>query len=465
MSTCNVLFFAASPNGVTPLALDEECREIDQKIRAAEYREELQLITKWAVRPDDLLQYLNQYRPHIVHFSGHGSGSEEIILLDSKRRPKAVSKAALKQLFSALKDNIRVVVLNACFSRPQAEAIAEIIDCAIGMRKAISDEAAIAFAATFYRALGFGRSVKEAFDQGRTALMLDGLPEEETPELLVRAGVDPANIILVESRRCLTSIEFTLDRPISDFDEAKFKIALKLATGVDASTIRIASIRSGSTKVQIDGEQQSLTTIIQKIRASKQIAQQLALQTGMRKMAWEVDGTYYEFSVEAPNKLSSSSADMPLQRIQATSRRQIFVSYSHEDTKWREDLEKHLKPYLRGSILSWSDQQITPGSEWFKEIQDALANSKVAVLLVSPDFLASDFIHEHELGPFLQEAKQGGVKILWVPLRDCAYKKTALKDYQAVLDPGTPLAKMIEADRDSAWVRICEEIEKAVDPP
>ena len=146
-------------------------------------------------------------------------------------------------------------------------------------------------------------------------------------------------------------------------------------------------------------------------------------------------------------------------------RDQVFISYSHEDTKWREDLEKHLKPYLRGSILSWSDQQITPGSEWFKEIQDALANSKVAVLLVSPDFLASDFIHEHELGPFLQEAKQGGVKILWVPLRDCAYKKTALKDYQAVLDPGTPLAKMIEADRDSAWVRICEEIEKAVDPP
>jgi hypothetical protein len=63
MGTCNVLLFAANPNGVTRLALEEECREIDQKIRAADYREELQLITKWAVRPDDLLQYLNQYRP------------------------------------------------------------------------------------------------------------------------------------------------------------------------------------------------------------------------------------------------------------------------------------------------------------------------------------------------------------------------------------------------------------------
>lgn len=303
MSTCNVLLFAANPNGVTRLALEEECREIDQKIRAADYREELQLITKWAVRPDDLLQYLNQYRPHVVHFSGHGSDTEEIILLDAKRQPKPVSKAALKQLFSTLKDNIRVVVLNACFSRPQAEAIAEVIDCAIGMRKAISDEAAIAFAATFYRALGFGRSIKEAFDQGRTALMLYGLPEEETPELLVRTGVDPANIFLVETKRCfITSIEFTLDRPFSEFDEAKFKIALKVATGIDASRIRIASIRSGSTKVEIDGEQEALATIVQKIRASQQIAEQLALQTGLRKIAWEINGTHYEFTVETPGE-------------------------------------------------------------------------------------------------------------------------------------------------------------------
>ncbi len=91
----------------------------------------------------------------------------------------------------------RVVILNACFSKPQAEAIIEHIDCAIGMNAAIGDAAAITFAASFYRAIGFGRSVLEAFEQGKTAMLLEGIPEENTPQLLTRAGIDPARVILL----------------------------------------------------------------------------------------------------------------------------------------------------------------------------------------------------------------------------------------------------------------------------
>ena len=144
-------------------------------------------------------------------------------------------------------------------------------------------------------------------------------------------------------------------------------------------------------------------------------------------------------------------------------RNRVFISYSHDDKKWRDDLDTRLKPYLRdGPIISWSDEQINAGSKWFDDIKSALADTKVAVLLVTPNFLASDFIHEHELGPLLKEAEQGGVKILWVPVRASSYQKTALKDYQAVLKPDKPLAKMTGAERDQAWITICEEIEHAV---
>ena len=198
MPKSTILFLAANPTGTDPLLLDEESRSIDQRIRSADERDSLELVTKWAVRPDDLLEYLNQYRPHIVHFSGHGTEREEIILLDASHHAIPVPAPALRQLFSVMKGNIRVVVLNACYSRPQAEAIVEVIDCAIGMKQEIGDEAAIAFAASFYRAIGYAHSVAEAFEQGRTALMLAGIAEENTPTLHSRLGVDPAKVFLVE---------------------------------------------------------------------------------------------------------------------------------------------------------------------------------------------------------------------------------------------------------------------------
>jgi CHAT domain-containing protein len=195
-----VLFFAANPAGTAPLALDEESREIKAKIRAAEHRDSVDLLTEWAVRPDDLLQFLNQHQPQIVHFSGHGSRDAEIILLDRDRQPKPVSQQALAALFRALKGKIRLVFLNACFSRAQAEVIVQEIDCAVGMSRAVGDQAAITFAASFYRALGFGASVQNAFDQAKVALLLEGIPEEGTPQLLTRQGVDPSRVVLVNPR-------------------------------------------------------------------------------------------------------------------------------------------------------------------------------------------------------------------------------------------------------------------------
>ncbi len=199
MSKIKVLFLAANPSDLDSLALEEEIREITSKIRATEFRDSIDLRSGWAVRPDDLLQLLNQNKPQIVHFSGHGLASGEIVLANNNGDSKTLSCDAIKALFRTLKDNIKVVFFNLCYSKLQAKAITEVIDCAIGMNKAIGDKAAIVFAASFYRAIGFGRSIKDAFDQGIVALQLEGIHEEDTPELLVRSGVDPSQIVLIDT--------------------------------------------------------------------------------------------------------------------------------------------------------------------------------------------------------------------------------------------------------------------------
>jgi hypothetical protein len=140
----------------------------------------------------------------------------------------------------------------------------------------------------------------------------------------------------------------------------------------------------------------------------------------------------------------------------------VFISYSHKDMRFKRDLETWLKPYFRsGAVTAWSDAQIVPGAKWFDKIKAALARAKVALLLVTPQFLASDFIHDNELAPLLKEAEAGGVRIMWVPVIASAYKETPLKDYQALVSPDKPLAEM-KAERNKTWLQICEQVKKAM---
>ena len=184
MRLIQILFLAANPIDTDQLRLGEEMRSIDQAIRRGDLRDKFNLGQQWAVRVTDLQEYLMRYKPHIVHFSGHGSEASEIILEDNYGRSHPVSVRALSGLFRVLKDNIRCVVLNACYSERQAQAIAQHIECVVGMSKAIGDSAAINFAASFYQALAFGRNVKTAFDLACLQIDMQNLDEQDTPKLL-----------------------------------------------------------------------------------------------------------------------------------------------------------------------------------------------------------------------------------------------------------------------------------------
>jgi TPR repeat protein len=201
MPEVQVLFFAAdplsAPPGRTPrLLLDEDLRQIKEKVRAADYRDVLTFDLRLAARADDLLQALNERHPQVVHFSGHG-GTEGLMLMAANGHgAHSVDASALRQLFEVFRGDIRLVVLSACFSHPQAEAIASVVGCAIGTRGEISDQGAITFNASFYRAIAFGHSVKVAYDQAKTALALNRL-DRECPDLVVRPGVDASELVLI----------------------------------------------------------------------------------------------------------------------------------------------------------------------------------------------------------------------------------------------------------------------------
>jgi len=191
-----ILFLAANPKDTSQLKLDEEMRAIDQAIRQSEFRDRFDIKQQWAVRVTDLQGYLLRHKPDIVHFSGHGSTLSEIVLENNSGNSQPVPSHALSQLFSMLKDNIRCVILNACYSEQQARAIAEHIECVIGMSEAIGDSAAISFATAFYQALGYGRNVKTAFDLGRVQIDLENLNEQDTPKLLA-SDTNPEEIVFV----------------------------------------------------------------------------------------------------------------------------------------------------------------------------------------------------------------------------------------------------------------------------
>lgn len=143
----------------------------------------------------------------------------------------------------------------------------------------------------------------------------------------------------------------------------------------------------------------------------------------------------------------------------ATVRNQVFFSYSHNDAEWLKNFQTMLKPLFRkGLITRWDDTHIRAGQQWRDEIRQALARAKVAVLLVSPDFLASDFIAEEELPHLLDAAEKEGLVIFWVPVRASLYKETEIEKYQAAHDPARPLASLSPAEQDHALVEISEKI-------
>jgi hypothetical protein len=190
-----VLFLASSPEDQPPLRLDKETREIEKRVRASDYRDSIYFRPHMARQLSDLLDDLNEVRPAVLHFSGHGSESA-LAFEDADGDTKLLDNALLGRLLEAAAGGVRLIVFNSCDSSAQAELAVEHVELAIGMDTAIDDEDAKVFAGQFYNSLGFGLSVAEAFRQAKVQVELAG-GSGEVPRLVSAEGLDPEVVVLV----------------------------------------------------------------------------------------------------------------------------------------------------------------------------------------------------------------------------------------------------------------------------
>ena len=186
-----ILMLASNPKGTSVLDLDREIRDVREGLRRSQHRDEFRIEVRGAVRPIDLTRALLDVEPQIVHFCGHGTGDNGLVLEDDKGEEKLVDGEILSKVFEVFADKIECVLLNACYSETQARAIVQHINYVIGMNREILDKAAIAFAVGFYDGIGAGKSVEIAYKLGCIAIEMElSSPSTQHREMILIPSPD-----------------------------------------------------------------------------------------------------------------------------------------------------------------------------------------------------------------------------------------------------------------------------------
>lgn len=187
-----LLVLLACPDDQIQLDLAREGALITDML--APVRDRFQIVFGWSVSADEALDLLTDHSPVFLHFSGHGGRDGTLLLVGAEGTTRRVRYDALARFFAAMRTPPRVVVLNNCFSGAATAPLTNHVDVVIGMRKEISDEAAMTFSRRFYRELGQCRDLEEAFALARAGLGTLDPPAHELPQLSPRSGFDPRTL-------------------------------------------------------------------------------------------------------------------------------------------------------------------------------------------------------------------------------------------------------------------------------
>jgi AAA-like domain/TIR domain/CHAT domain len=275
MKTKKILVLAANPKDTNRLRIDEEVREIQEEFKRANQREDFEIVSRWAVRPSDVQRALLDFQPHVVHFSGHGDGEAGLALENDGGKTQLVGAESLGRLFKLFINQIECVVLNACYSEVQANAIYQHIDYVIGMKQQIGDKAAVKFAAGFYRALGAGRSYEDAYEFGCNAIDLESVPEYLTPVLKKRVNANQFKQVFISYRTKDPDLEIA-----QQFYEALTKAGHKVFMA--AESIRLGDSWSKRIQQQLEHCDYFLVLLSSQSVNSEMVTQEIRLARMLR---------------------------------------------------------------------------------------------------------------------------------------------------------------------------------------
>ncbi|MBD2358582.1 CHAT domain-containing protein [Tolypothrix sp. FACHB-123] len=272
-----ILILAANPKGTSKLRLEEEVRDIEEGLRQSSGRDQFLLKAELALRPRDMYRALLRDKPKVVHFCGHGNDDGGLVLENVQGEVHLVEPKALAALFELFADCIECIVLNACYSAVQAEAIAQHIPYVIGMNQAIGDRAAIEFAVGFYDALGAGESIKFAYELGCRAIGIYGISGDSTPKLIQKtdflqpkSSLETGNINESDSARSSNATvqekyvkyEFVLSGTLSEASKERLEAILAHLREMSKDTrLTLIRVEAGSIRLILEGSEEGFNRL------------------------------------------------------------------------------------------------------------------------------------------------------------------------------------------------------------
>lgn len=414
-----ILFLAADPSNETRLRLGQEVRDIREKLQLSKQRENFVLDSRESVRPGDITQAIHDIEPQIVHFSGHGSNTGELYFEDVTGKSQPIKPDAFANLFKLISDQVSCVILNACYSEKQAEAISQHIPYVIGMSQAIGDRAAIAFAVGFYKALGAGRSVEEAYNWAKVEIELEGIQENSTPILSVKKNKDTL-VSQAENTQISKISSFLTPKPSANFypdsgEEITLFPSSKTITLEEAlRRFEVSPIikRYGTWAVTTYG----VECLCYKYFFNMDRVDEPDWVDHMRGKTWPIMGDFeaaLSYAREFKKmKQSLSISGQPLK---------VFLCHGSEDKPTVRTLYYDL---LTCGVEPWLDEEnLLPGQDWKYEIRKAVRESNIVIVCLSRTSVNKTGFVQNEIKYALDvadEKPEGSIFLIPARLEECS---------------------------------------------